>query len=173
MLELHSHHSVGGGLHEGTFTIRNSGAREFQVRLPATAHDCRLLNDQAEEQVIATSPASGEMTVPLDPLRQLSVVRIRYSSTAQPSRHWPITRIVTPIPQPSLPVLGRQWAVSLAPGLALPRPAGDWPIQRLRRTAQRRRPLQIARIGRLFLHSLVRLQGPRLRCARPFFRAAW
>ena len=118
--------------------------------MPTTAHDCRLLNDQAEEQVIATSPASGEMTVPLDPLRQLSVVKIRYSSTAQPSRHWPITRIITPIPQPSLPVLGRQWAVSSCAGFGTPAIS-----RRLANPAHcadraRRRPLQITPIRHFF-----------------------
>lgn len=113
--------------HEATFDVMNPAQAELRLRLPITAFNLRLVEDESSSDRKLSLSAAGEIAIP-PPLRAgPSTVRLRFSSAAWNWGWLPARRFDIPVPLPQVPVLSRHWNIQLPPGLSCWGPVSNLP----------------------------------------------
>src|SRR5204863_9363312 len=107
----------GSAQHEAELKIQNAGSAELQMRLPASATECRLALDSGAEEPLDEIRADNVVTLPLPSDQRSVTLHVRYVSKGSLGI-WPMGMIRAPVPRFDLPVLAQTWRVMLPPELA-------------------------------------------------------
>jgi hypothetical protein len=108
----------GRGEHEMECIVHPSGDEVLHVQAPANAMHCRLVRENGGDQLLEATGSEFRFRVPLDPAESRTTVRIRYLSEAEPSGHWPITKLTAPILKFDALILTKGWQVLIPPQYA-------------------------------------------------------